>query len=127
MKVYIVGGTFNGEQGRESGLISKITEYVKDNNLVREVKSLNGGNIKELVNIYEDEKELGSVDVIMWFANVPNEFDKYRNLKKKFPRKMLITSKRNHGEYGFQYLVNHALQLKSNLVRIGRASWRERI
>lgn len=116
MKVYIVGGTFDGDGGRQSGLIGKIAKYVQGNKLVSEVRVLNGGNITDLIDIYEDKTKLGSVDVIMWFANVPNEFDKYRNIKELHPKKMLVTSKRNNGEYAFNYLVNHALSLKANLV-----------
>lgn len=114
MKIAIVGGTFDGDEGKASGLINKIGEYTKE--LVKDVRIMNGGNIKDLINEYERGTIIADADVIFWFCNVPNEFAKYRELKAKYPRKMLVTSKRNFGEYSFSYLVNHALTLKSNLV-----------
>ncbi|RST60134.1 hypothetical protein D5F11_008735 [Siminovitchia terrae] len=115
MKIYLVGGTFDEKRGKASGLIAKIYWALKEQAQVADVQLYNGGHIETLRKLH-DENLMEDADAIMWFANVPNEFEKYRDIKKHYPRKLLVTSKRNHDEYKFNYLVNHALGLKANLV-----------
>lgn len=116
MKVLLVGGTFDDNGGKTSGIISKISSYMKQHEDVESIVTLNGGYVDEIVKEYEEGENITKSDVVMWFANVPNNFEKNRDLKKKYKKIMLVTSKRNFGEYSFSYLVNHALGLKSNLM-----------
>jgi len=113
MKAVLVGGTFDAAGGRPSGLIRKFgvalgrTGHYQDS-----LSVVNGGDVSELSWIIDS---LNQYDAIFWMPNVPNEFEKHRDLKKRYPTKMLITSKRNEQKYGFKELVSRSIELKANL------------
>jgi ribulose-5-phosphate 4-epimerase/fuculose-1-phosphate aldolase len=111
MKVLFVGGTFDTNNGRESGLCDKIVSYLKRE--VFDVTSYNGGNYSKLEEIIQTAKDY---DVVFWFANVPNNLPKVRDVKSVNHKVMLVTSKRNDGRYTFGQLINKALESKANLV-----------
>lgn len=112
-KVLIVGGTFDNEGGRPSKLIFRLyDELVKE--LTFDATLFNGGRVSDLHNVI-----LPSVieyNVVLWFANVPNDEDKLRDVKAINPKVILITSKRNDNyKYTFAELISRALAIKANL------------
>lgn len=117
MNILLVGGRFDDDGGRPSGYITKLAEALRA--LGVKVDDFNGGpydRLPLLVNAVA-----GQGDVVLWFADVPNDKEKVvGNIKRKYPRTLLVTSKRNEPkgtwEYSFQEVVAHALRLKSNLV-----------
>ena len=112
-KVLIVGGTFDNEGGRPSGLIKSInSELIKCNEF--SVLCYNGGMVECLhKDILPSVKHY---EVVLWFANVPNEEDKLRDVKAINPKALLITSKRNDdNKYTFAELISRALSIKANL------------
>ncbi len=110
MKTLIVGGTWDKDGGKESGLIKKIIEAYAPTDMDQVV---NGGHYDDLQDFLNLTKNF---EVVYWFANVPNYLPKLRNVKEINPKCLLVTSKRNnHNEYSFTDLVNHALSLKANL------------
>lgn len=111
--VLIVGGTFDNEGGRPSNLINSIYEAVKQNTLFR-VTAFNGGLVTSLHNIILPS--VVNYGVVLWFANVPNDVDKLRDVKAINPKTLLITSKRNDdSKYTFAELISRALAIKANL------------
>ena len=55
-------------------------------------------------------------DIVIWWANVPNELPKIRNVKDINYKTILISSKRNiNNKYSFQDLLQRLFLLKSNL------------
>jgi hypothetical protein len=112
MKVMIVGGTFDRDGGKESSLMSGIYYKVLENSKVSETRLYNGGHVEKLEDYIELTVEF---DIVLWFPNVPNEEEKYRNIKSFNPNCIFITSKVNNGRYSFMELVKHALDLKANL------------
>ena len=143
MKYLVVGGSFDDNGGRQSSLVFKFEQELK-NAGVEDVKVFNGGQFSEMEGILERTKD---ADVVLWWANVPNDKPKIRDVKSVNPKCMLVTSKRNDNEkYNFGELVNRALGAKANLCvefskingrfqmfvfdplgKIGRASCRERV
>jgi hypothetical protein len=111
MNIFIVGGTFNDEGGKPSGLINKIAEEFRS--LSVSVTLHNGGLFEDLKSIMQSVSE---EDVIFWMVNVPNDKDKERDIKKLYPKKYLIMSKRNNNEYTFGQMINKALAQKANLM-----------
>jgi hypothetical protein len=111
MKILIVGGTFDDEGGKSSGLIRKIADSFRSLDI--EITLNNGGYFDELKSIMSN---IGEEDVVFWMANVPNSKEKSRNIKELYPRKYLVMSKRNNGEYSFQEMINRALGQKANLM-----------
>lgn len=111
--VLIVGGTFDTEGGRPSKLINSMYNKIAGVNGYK-VVLFNGGLITSLHNII-----LPSVvdyQIVMWFANVPNDADKLRDVKAINPKCILVTSKRNDdGKYTFAELISRALAIKANL------------
>ncbi len=109
MRTLIIGGTWDKDGGKESGLINKIVDVLSDTISM----SVNGGQYDDLQNFLATVKNF---DVVFWFANVSNLLPKVRNVKEINPKCLLVTSKRNdHGEYSFTDLINQALSLKANL------------
>ena len=112
-KVLIVGGTFDTEGGRPSKLIDSIYEELKQEPLF-EVTLFNGGLVTSLHNIILPS--VANYQVVLWFANVPNDVDKLRDVKSINPKAILITSKRNDdNKYTFAELISRALSIKANL------------
>jgi hypothetical protein len=112
-KVLIVGGTFDNECGRPSGLVKSINENIrKDTDFV--VTTVNGGYVGDLHD--EILSSVADYDVVLWFANVSNDEDKLRDVKAINPKCILITSKRNdNSKYTFAELISRALAIKANL------------
>ena len=105
----IVGGTFDDNGGKPSSIVSKVFEEMSD----FDVKLYNGGYFSQIESIIEECKYF---DYILWWANVPNDKPKLRNVKEINPRAMLVTSKRNdNNKYRFAELINRALGAKANL------------
>lgn len=121
MQVLVVGGTFDKERGKASGLINKLSDALicelrnyKDSS----IDIRNGGNYDELLNIMESTP---NYDVIFWMANVDNSLPKIRDVKEYAPHSLLVTSKRNDRDengvkkYDMEELVQRALSVKANL------------
>ena len=110
-KILIVGGTFDDNGGRPSSLVTKVYETVLAQGYAVDV--FNGGSFEEVESILESTV---NYKYVIWWANVPNDKEKIRNVKDINPKCILITSKRNDDEkYGFAELINRALGAKANL------------
>ena len=122
-KVLVVGGTFDRNDGKSSGLINKLGKAIAiaamaANNSTVEVQ--NGGNIERLKELLEETPDN---DFVFWFANVSNDEEKIRDVKAVAPHTLLITSKRNDfvdetftkQKYDFEELLQRALAIKANL------------
>lgn len=112
-KVLVVGGTFDHDGGRPSGLVKKISEQIQSRNDFS-TTIINGGTIEylhsEVFNMVVD------YDIVLWFANVSNDAFKLRDVKSLNPKCILITSKRNDdNKYTFAELISRALAIKANL------------
>lgn len=109
----IVGGTFDRDGGRPSGLVRSIDKSIREQTAF-DVTTVNGGWVEDL-----HDEILPSVlgyDVVLWFANVSNDEVKLRDVKSINPKCILITSKRNDdGKYTFAELISRALAIKANL------------
>jgi len=112
MKILLVGGTF-GDIPKESSVIKMISEEISKRE--HRLHVVNGGKFQILKVLLQDAV-LAPYDATLWFPNISNDFAKLRAVKSVCPHTLLVTSKRNNGEYPFGELVNRALQLKSNLV-----------
>jgi hypothetical protein len=114
MKILFVGGNFDGSGGRESSLITKITNKLKTMPSVEELTLFNGGFYNQLNDIL---KIVTRFDVVFWWSNVPNSLSKIRDIKKYNPRVLLVASKRNDGgKYSYAQMINRALSVKANLL-----------
>ena len=112
-KVLIVGGTFDNEGGRPSSLINSIFNEIAGASGY-EVNLFNGGLVSDLHE--HILPEVVNYEVVLWFANVPNDEEKIRDVKAINPKAILITSKRNDdGKYTFAELISRALAIKANL------------
>ena len=112
-KVLIVGGTFDNEGGRPSSLIGNLITCFHDD-AVFNITSVNGGFVSDLHN--EILPAVTDFDIVLWFANVPNDEDKLRDVKSINPKAILVTSKRNdNNKYTFAELISRALTIKANL------------
>lgn len=115
MRILFIGGTFDDAGGSQSGLVSAFSDYIK-NEMLKEndvITICNGGPI-EKIPLYL--QSVADYDAVFWWANVPNDFPKMRNIKEIAPKTLLVSSKRNReNKYSFQELINHALGLKANL------------
>ena len=122
-KVLVVGGTFDRNDGKSSGLIDKLGKAIAiaamaANNSTVEVQ--NGGNIERLKELLDETPDN---DFVFWFANVSNDEEKIRDVKAIAPHTLLITSKRNDfvdetftkQKYDFEELLQRALAIKANL------------
>ena len=109
--ILIVGGTFDNDGGKPSSLVNKFVEELISDGVEVEVK--NGGYYNELTSILDSTI---NYKYIIWWANVPNDLPKIRNVKDVNPKCILVTSKRNdNNQYGFAELINRALSAKANL------------
>ena len=112
-KVLIVGGTFDTEGGRPSKLIASMYKEITEADGYK-VTLFNGGLVTSLHNIILPS--VANYQIVMWFANVPNDVDKLRDVKAINPKCILITSKRNDNDkYTFAELISRALAIKANL------------
>lgn len=112
-QMLIVGGTFDHDGGKPSGLVRSIDKSIRGKTAF-DVTTVNGGWVEDL-----HDEILPSVlgyDIVLWFANVSNDEVKLRDVKSINPRCILITSKRNDGrKYTFAELISRALAIKANL------------
>lgn len=110
-KILLVGGSWDLNGGKESGLIKKIyLELLKYND---NIMYFNGGNYNDLQLIINSSKDF---DVVLWLANVDNNLPKIRNIKEINPYAILIGSKRNDdNKYSFVDLLNRSLMQRHNL------------
>lgn len=105
----IVGGSFDDNGGKPSSIVDKVSKEIS----VFETKVYNGGNFDSIETILEESKHF---DYVIWWASVPNDKPKIRNVKEINPKAILITSKRNdNNKYSFAELINRALEAKANL------------
>ena len=108
----IVCGTWDDKGGKKSSVMEELIKGFKAADVYNKVIAYNGGSHGDIQDIW-----LAKANVILWFPNIPNEYHKHRDIKKVFPKAILVTSKNNCDEvYSFQEIVAHALMLKSNLV-----------
>ena len=112
-QMLIVGGTFDHDGGKPSGLVRSIEKSIREKTTF-DVTTVNGGWVEDL-----HDEILPSVlgyDIVLWFANVSNDEVKLRDVKSINPKCILITSKRNDGgKYTFAELISRALAIKANL------------
>ena len=106
MNILLVGGNWDLSGGRKS----KIVNLFK--NELPNATVYNGGNYFDLCRIVSLSIHY---DVVLWWANVPNDLPKIRNIKEVNYKAMLVTSKRNNDEYSFEDLLQRSLEAKANL------------
>lgn len=113
MNILLVGGNF-ADEVRPSGFIQKLYEEIKLLNVYPTYK--NGGTYEDLLDLIKTI-ETNKFDVIMWFANVPNTYEKLvGDIKVKSPKSILVTSKNNIGEkYTYHNITARMLKVKANL------------
>jgi hypothetical protein len=101
----VVGGTFNEQQGKPSGLVAKLASSMG-------AEVLNGGNLDELKAI-----DFAKISTLIWMPNVDNSHDKILPyIKTVNPRMTLISSKRVvEKDYRPSDVVGRLLKTKSNL------------
>lgn len=106
-RILFVGGDWNLTGGKESKIVNEFKRYLKDATVY------NGGNYNDLNTILNSSI---NYDIVIWWANVPNELPKIRNVKEINYKVMLVSSKRNiNNKYSFQELLQKSFALKSNL------------
>ena len=106
-KILFVGGDWNLEGGKSSKMVSKFAEYLPCTTV------FNGGYYNQLKQILASSIYY---NIVIWWANVPNELPKIRKVKDVNAKTMLVSSKRNiNNQYSFQDLLQHSFGLKSNL------------
>ena len=98
MKILFVGGSFNDEGGKPSSVVAKFSNEIIKNDGV-ELTLFNGGYFSEIEEIINQSMKN---DVVLWWANIPNDKPKIRDVKAVNSKVMLVTSKRNDNEkYSF--------------------------
>lgn len=114
MRILFVGGNFDKNDGRPSSVVAKMVSELERTAFGSAIDVVNGGNYDLLPGVLDKTPDY---DIVFWFANVPNDLGKVRNVKEIAPKVMLVTSKRNdNGKYEFNELVQRALGSKSNLL-----------
>jgi len=130
-KALLVGGTFGNDwNGKGSTLAdvlfcSMVTRGLTDS--YEDFTFVNGGMYDRLEVLMEEV--VPEMDYIFWFADVADN-DKpklVRRIKAVNKKCILVTSKRNYGDYEFPDLVQHALGNKSNLLVEFTGSYGEKI
>ena len=110
-KILFVGGMWNDDGGRPSSVVNKFSTALEEQGV--KVDLYNGGFYADLTNIIELAIYY---DYIFWWADVPNDKPKIRNVKDINSKCILVTSKRNdNNKYSFAELINRALEVKANL------------
>lgn len=108
MKIQIVGGNFDRENGRHSGIVNKIYNNINFlNDYIDTTEIINGGNISQL------PKQLDS-DLTIWMPNISNEEEKNYPIKKK--GSVLICSKLMHEGVKITDAVSRIFKLHGNAV-----------
>jgi len=105
----IVGGTFDDNGGVKSSIVEQMHAA-----LPKGTRLVNGGHFNEIRELID---KLDAYDVVMWFPNIPNDKEKHRDIRERYPHKWIVTSKRNHGhQYSESDIAHHAAELGSDLV-----------
>lgn len=115
MTILMVGGTFDNNGGKTSGLVAKMAAALANETINTEdsISLYNGGYAKDLESLLE---KTVNADLVFWMPNVPNDIPKMRDVKAVNPKTILVSTKRNDdNKYAFSALINRALALKSNL------------
>ena len=89
-RILFVGGDWNLTGGKESKIVNEFKRYLKDATVY------NGGNYNDLNTILNSSI---NYDIVIWWANVPNELPKIRNVKEINYKVMLVSSKRNINKF----------------------------
>lgn len=111
MKILVVGGSFDNDGGKPSGLVKKVYNAIIQNN--ETVDLYNGGYYSELSSLLMMAKDY---DVVFWWANVPNDLPKIRDVKDIAPHIMLVSSKRNdNNKYSDKELIERVISIKADI------------
>ena len=106
-KILFVGGGWDLIEGKKSKIVDEFAKHLPNATVY------NGGDYNDLNKILES---CTNYDTVIWWANVPNELPKIRNVKEINYKAMLVSSKRNvDSKYSFQDLLQRSFALKSNL------------
>lgn len=106
-KILFVGGSWDLNGGKKSKIVDEFAKHLPNATVY------NGGDYNDLNKILES---CTNYDTVIWWANVPNELPKIRNVKDINYKTMLVSSKRNvDNKYSFQDLLQRSFSLKSNL------------
>lgn len=106
-KILFVGGSWDLNGGKKSKIVDEFAKHLPNATVY------NGGDYNDLNKILES---CTNYDTVIWWANVPNELPKIRNVKDINYKAMLVSSKRNvDNKYSFQDLLQRSFALKSNL------------
>jgi hypothetical protein len=117
--IFLVGGTWDNEQGKPSGYVQKLAYAIEDQESEGDCNSfvyLNGGNwdyLKERL-----EKEIKRYNIIIWMPNISNDEEKIvKRIKEINPKCILVISKNNYDKkYSYQELIARMLDVKANLM-----------
>jgi len=113
-RALFVAGTWDENGGRKSGLAHKLFEALKEVTPGWTWAYYNGGQFYEMTG--DVLPEVRHSHVVLWFANIPNDKPKIlREVKARNHRVVLVTSKRNHDEYGFAEMTYRAIAQRANL------------
>lgn len=112
MKILVVGGSFDNDGGKPSGLVKKVYNAIIQNN--ENVDLYNGGYYSELSSLLMMAK---CYDVVFWWVNVPNDLPKIRDVKDIAPHIIFVSSKRNdNNKYSDKELIERAASIKADIV-----------
>lgn len=107
IKISIVGGNFDTENGKKSSVISKLGENFNNASIY------NGGNINNIENIFADNGFKES-DLIIWMPNIQNETPK--NYPNKKRGSVLICSKIMRDNYTRVDAISRIFKMHGNAV-----------
>ena len=113
LSVSIIGGYFGDDDGKRSGWVEKLRNAIRP--LCNMEVFWNGGKYSYLNDILNKLPDTG---VVIWMADIPNDKPKIvQQIKEKYPKLILVTSKRNLDyKYTLSELMSRALAIKSNLL-----------
>jgi len=112
MELLFVGGTFDLDGGKDSGIVQRMHDEFSI--LGMNVTLFNGGNYNNLDKIIAAEKEY---DAVLWMPNVPNNLEKLtEKIKSRHRTSVFVSSKRVHNNFSTFDVVQHSLRTRSNVV-----------
>lgn len=107
-KILFVGGTWDLNGGKPSGLVNKFTKEISNADV------FNGGNYNDLDKIIDSCLKY---EIVFWWPYIPNDLPRLRNVKEVNYKLMLVASKGNFDKkYGLFDIVQKMFALKSNLL-----------
>ena len=107
-KILFVGGTWDLNGGKPSGLVRKFVAELSNADV------FNGGNYNDLNKIIDS---CANYEIVFWWPHIPNDLPKLRNVKEVNYKLMLVAAKNNFNkEYGLFDIVQKMFALKSNLL-----------